>query len=597
MSASFLRVLALFPFVLVAGCGGGSTIHKTQPFGPEQALVTSADVRLVNKTKPKNVLGGRVTPETIICAEPSPDVAKAVSESFNLGGSFGGGIPSGVSAEAAAAISLARAEGMAQLTQRLATIQLLRDGLYRACEAYANGAISDTTYAVMISRFDDTMVTMLLGELAAGNFSGRLAAIGTGAGGSASAQLNRATRQLFEAAGQLAEATRPQEEPDPAQENQDQPDQPQPDQPQPERSAEQSASSALRAAANSMAEASQLIAAESSGFRQNPQIAETIGTMQRKYIENVNLDAMVVACINALDQGRIEADISDSFANVQAMRAALDADPDSLTKEAALVTAQASFNRLMADSLKSPLAAHCMTGVLPKIADHYRMLLKRILDRADKDKESSEASQFLELNAQAIFELLEAIEKRRIDLEDLPKERAALKADIAAAREAAKTARDAAEAQRRVASNDEEEAGRLIAAAFQSGIEAQNVEATRDSLKVAHETAQQRAAEAAMRVKAAQDAATAKPDDDGLKADVERAQEISAQRAREATEAKAAFDEAVAQASQLRPLADEAERKAKAAREKAEASRRDWMRLLDIASDKEADLFELTGRL
>ena len=32
------------------------------------------------------------------------------------------------------------------------------------------GAISDTTYAVLLSRYGETMITMLLGELAAGAF-------------------------------------------------------------------------------------------------------------------------------------------------------------------------------------------------------------------------------------------------------------------------------------------------------------------------------------------------------------------------------------------------------------------------------------------
>jgi hypothetical protein len=56
------------------------------------------------------------------------------------------------------------------MTERTQTIQLLRDSLYRACEAYANGALSDTTYALLLSRYDDTMVTMLSSELVAGAF-------------------------------------------------------------------------------------------------------------------------------------------------------------------------------------------------------------------------------------------------------------------------------------------------------------------------------------------------------------------------------------------------------------------------------------------
>ena len=70
-----------------------------------------------------------------------------------------------------------------QLGERLATVQLLRDGLYRACEAFANGAISDATYAMIVSKIDDTMVTMLASEVAGGAFGRPL--MSTGAASSA----------------------------------------------------------------------------------------------------------------------------------------------------------------------------------------------------------------------------------------------------------------------------------------------------------------------------------------------------------------------------------------------------------------------------
>lgn len=40
-------------------------------------------------------------------------------------------------------------------------IQLLRDGLYRACEAYTNGIIDGREYKRIIARYDETMITML----------------------------------------------------------------------------------------------------------------------------------------------------------------------------------------------------------------------------------------------------------------------------------------------------------------------------------------------------------------------------------------------------------------------------------------------------
>ena len=44
---------------------------------------------------------------------------------------------------------------------RTQTIQLLRDGLYRACEAYMNGAIDQHQYNVILINADKLMITLL----------------------------------------------------------------------------------------------------------------------------------------------------------------------------------------------------------------------------------------------------------------------------------------------------------------------------------------------------------------------------------------------------------------------------------------------------
>src|SRR5262249_13077043 len=59
----------------------------------------------------------------------------------------------------------------AELGQRLATVQLVRDTLYRTCEAYANGAIDETMYAIITSRFDDLMVALFAEQMAQGGQS------------------------------------------------------------------------------------------------------------------------------------------------------------------------------------------------------------------------------------------------------------------------------------------------------------------------------------------------------------------------------------------------------------------------------------------
>jgi hypothetical protein len=175
------------------GCNG-PLLRVTPNMGDLHAVATSADVRLV-LTKPVDPADGDyVKPKTITCAEPSPDMARIVTEALGASSSLSvqGKMPSSptpAQLNATMALSKAHAEAIAQMTERLATIQLLRDALYRACEAYANGAISSTTYAVILSRFDKMTVTMLFGELAAGNFGRPLATLTGTAASKAEADL------------------------------------------------------------------------------------------------------------------------------------------------------------------------------------------------------------------------------------------------------------------------------------------------------------------------------------------------------------------------------------------------------------------------
>jgi len=127
-------------------------------------------------------------PQRIICAEPSPDVAQAISAAFSaaaqvdakLAAAPAAGATVGGSQQIAGSGSVgsAYASSIAQLGERLSTVALLRDKMYRACEAYQNGAISDTSYTLMLARFDKTMTSLLSSELAAGAFGRNLAALG-----------------------------------------------------------------------------------------------------------------------------------------------------------------------------------------------------------------------------------------------------------------------------------------------------------------------------------------------------------------------------------------------------------------------------------
>lgn len=146
---------------------------------------------------------GLVEPKRIICTEPSPDVATTIANSFGVGLSvlgYGSG-----------SLSSQSVEGLVQLGERTAAIQLLRDKLYQTCLAYANGAISGTTYSLIMSRLDDSIVTLSLADNAAGAFGRKLAGIGGEATAKADAALVGLPGEISkieEHAGKLAAANK-----------------------------------------------------------------------------------------------------------------------------------------------------------------------------------------------------------------------------------------------------------------------------------------------------------------------------------------------------------------------------------------------------
>jgi hypothetical protein len=173
----------------LGACTDTTTIHSEQRLGEAKLLVTTADVRVVIEHQRVGVDGKT---QSVLCAEPSPDVATAINKAFDANTKAEGRVTPpaiGTPLEGSLAFALSRlsVEQVAQLTQRLPTIQALRDGLYRACEAYGNGAIGPSAYALILSRYGDLLVTLLYGELAAGDFDRPLATLNGFAAGAASA--------------------------------------------------------------------------------------------------------------------------------------------------------------------------------------------------------------------------------------------------------------------------------------------------------------------------------------------------------------------------------------------------------------------------
>ncbi|WP_207461484.1 hypothetical protein [Azospirillum sp. SYSU D00513] len=167
-------LLLLFTVIGTSACQSTDTISVSKEIGTTTALLTTADLRIVTeRTRPSVPLregSGSITNHRVLCAEPSPDVAKALSTALTLGLTAQGRAPAGATGlEGGFNSAYATAESLAQLTDRVPAVQALRDGLFRACEAYANGSIGDHAYSLILSRYGDVLVTLLLGEAAAGS--------------------------------------------------------------------------------------------------------------------------------------------------------------------------------------------------------------------------------------------------------------------------------------------------------------------------------------------------------------------------------------------------------------------------------------------
>lgn len=145
------KVHVLITLLLTIGLSGCSNvIYKQFSIDNEPAGSLSLDAR--QRVILVTDKGGKSGDRRVVCAEPSPDVMAAIAAAVS--GELGRG-------ETKAGFSTAMAQSVGRIGPRTQTIQLLRDGLYRACEAFMNGIIDEEHYRTMILAYDETMITLL----------------------------------------------------------------------------------------------------------------------------------------------------------------------------------------------------------------------------------------------------------------------------------------------------------------------------------------------------------------------------------------------------------------------------------------------------
>lgn len=102
---------------------------------------------------------GNSARQFVICAEPSPDAMSAYA------GEFAGKLALSPVGEATGkneslAIQGAMREAASYVGMRTPSVQLLRDAMYRVCEAYSNGAITNAQYELLMRRYQRHIVAL-----------------------------------------------------------------------------------------------------------------------------------------------------------------------------------------------------------------------------------------------------------------------------------------------------------------------------------------------------------------------------------------------------------------------------------------------------
>jgi len=174
----------------LAGCGANyQTVDRRTDLGPNDsgrnvAIHLDAQQRLVLVTGLE------------YCAEASPDALAAYASTLGLGAS----VPSQGSASLAAAASNAASIGL-----RTQSITIMRDVLYRMCEASNNDDLNELEVAMFLRRSQDLAAVVLAIEQLTGAVSARQVAITPGGTADASANLT-ANEQLLEQASERVAA-------------------------------------------------------------------------------------------------------------------------------------------------------------------------------------------------------------------------------------------------------------------------------------------------------------------------------------------------------------------------------------------------------
>lgn len=118
-------------------------------FGETIGLSTTGNLRIITERQ-------RYGMPPVVCTEPSPDYAIA----FNFTRKAKLDLPSPTGTQSLDG-ELSSTETIDEGEGRAAAVLALRDGLYNACQSYANGVIGHDAYAMILSQYGALLVALV----------------------------------------------------------------------------------------------------------------------------------------------------------------------------------------------------------------------------------------------------------------------------------------------------------------------------------------------------------------------------------------------------------------------------------------------------
>ncbi|MGE7367623.1 hypothetical protein ACQKKX_00935 [Neorhizobium sp. NPDC001467] len=149
-------LVAMSLAVGLVGCNSANSEVSHVEFGHSKGIVTTGNIRLVTERVRRG--------HPIVCTEPSPDYLIAFGNKSGLKQST----PTAAGARSLE-VNIDKTETGSEGEGREAGVLALRDGLYTACQNYANGVIGQDAYSIILSQYGNLLVALVGKDAAAAN--------------------------------------------------------------------------------------------------------------------------------------------------------------------------------------------------------------------------------------------------------------------------------------------------------------------------------------------------------------------------------------------------------------------------------------------